>query len=1000
MAKNLKLHIKNIQLAEAIDLQGLKEKLSKQKHVASKGDDSKNEESTLAEKDAKKALPKKAKKSVSSKHEAEFSQDSGPEAPVFSTLEEPTFVSEKTSVSAPTFSTLELQTGSTQEKQDSVEESFTPKEISLSIVEDIVPVPVIESKPVPVIEPKIDVVKEISQVSVQENVKPFLSARKENPYNLGPVVREKPLPVVPERRSEKVEHKGRTGFDPKKTQAAPSKPLWEPLKTTQGTKYQPFASQPKPQSPRIEAPKQDFVKAAPAQEKVPFEPKEKKEAGFVPRRQGERPFQDRSQPFQRPQGPRPASDDRAGFRPRPRPLEPKVFEEPKVGFDGDELPTIRRKPVKDVKEKEREREKESRAPKKIEEKHVEEARLRRGLALDKDEGGEIWRKKRPAKNKYQVQEIEIVRPKEIAVRLPITIKDLAQQMKLKSSQLISKLFLSGLVVTLNDVLDDETTVQLLGQEFGCSVTIDTAEEKRIRITDKSIRDEIAQTSKELLQSRPPVVAFMGHVDHGKTSIIDKIRKSNRVSSEVGAITQHIGAFVCETSKGKITILDTPGHEAFDEMRKRGAVLTDIVVLVVAGDEGMKEQTIEAMKQAKEAAATIVIAINKCDKPAYDQDTVYRQLAEQELLPEAWGGQTVTVRCSAQTGEGIDTLVEMIALQAEVLELQANPLARARGTIIEAQMHKGLGPLATLLVQNGTLHLGDSLVFESSYAKVKSMRDEFGHDIPVAGPSTAVRVHGLSSMPSAGEEFIVVSSEKEAKEIAEVRLEGKRQSNFLVKRRKTLENMMEQASSQKKKELALIVRADVQGSLEALCNSLSKIVSSKIDLNIISTGVGEISESDVQLASASKAVILGYHTQIEAHADQMIKESGVKVCLHNIIYHAHDDIKEQMKNALDKISRENYKGKAEVKALFKSSQLGTIAGCIVVDGTISRHCKVRVRRGNDVVFESSITSLKRFKEDVREVSKGTECGIVISHFVDYTVGDIIEAFEVEYLAQEL
>lgn len=626
-----------------------------------------------------------------------------------------------------------------------------------------------------------------------------------------------------------------------------------------------------------------------------------------------------------------------------------------------------------------------------------DARDRQGLRGD-DEGS-AWRKKR-AKGQKHINEEITVRPTSLKVRVPVSIKDLAEKMKLKASQLISKLFLQGVIVTLNDTIEDETTIQLLGHEFGCDISLDTSEEERIRITDKSIREEVSEADPANLQLRPPIVAFMGHVDHGKTSLIDAIRSSNRAAGEAGAITQHIGAFKCHTAVGDITVLDTPGHEAFSAMRARGADVTDIVVLVVAGDEGIKPQTVEAIQHAKAANVTIVVAINKCDKPTFNAENVYRQLAEQDLLPESWGGSILTVNCSAVSGQGIPQLLETLALQAEVLELKAEPAKRARGAVIESEMHKGMGIVATILVQNGTLKMGDSVVFGTHFGKVKTMRDEFGAMLQEAGPSTPVAITGLSGLPSAGEDFIVVKNEKEAREISEVRAQGVRQSSFQGKKKLTMDSLLQQASEVSKKVLTVVLRADVQGSLEALKTALMKIESSKVEVNIIYSGVGEISESDVQLASASKAVILGFHTAVEGHAEQNVKELGVTVRLHDIIYHAIDDIKVLMTNLLDKIPQETEKGKAQVKATFSSSHHGTIAGCQVIEGSITRSSTIRVRRGKDVIWKGGITSLKRVKEDVKEVAKGLECGILLNNFNEVKQDDILEAFEITYLTQEL
>jgi len=624
-----------------------------------------------------------------------------------------------------------------------------------------------------------------------------------------------------------------------------------------------------------------------------------------------------------------------------------------------------------------------------------DARDRAGLTEGEEEK---WRKKRQPK--LMKQEELVVRPTSLKIRLPISVKDLAVQMKLKASELIAKLLMQGMALTLNDILDDETAVQLLGHEFGCEISIDTTEERRIRITDLSIAKEIAESSADDLVIRPPVVTFMGHVDHGKTSLIDRIRKSSLATQEAGAITQHMGAFKCRTPVGDITILDTPGHEAFSAMRARGAEVTDIVVLVIAWDEGIKDQTLEAMQHAKDAEITIVVAINKCDKAGFNPENVYRQLSEQNLLPEAWGGSVITVNTSAVSGEGIESLLEMLALQAEVLELKANPRSRARGTVLESELQKGLGVVATVLVQNGTLKLGDSLVFEKLWGKVKTMRDEHGQSLTFADPSTPVEITGLSGLPSAGDSFIAVESEKEARIIAEVRATGQRQTQLSQKKRQTIDLLPGSAIQKEKKVLKVMLRGDVQGSVEALKQSILKIESDKAIADVIFTGVGEISQSDIQLAAASKAVIFGFHTKVEAHAEPLVKELGVAIRLFDIIYHAVDEVKAMMKALLDKIEEERETGKAEVKAKFKASQLGVIAGCLVIEGTIHRNNRIRIVRNKEVIWKGSLSSIKRVKEDVKEVKKGLECGIVLSGFSDIVEGDIIEAYEIIYLSQEL
>lgn len=626
-----------------------------------------------------------------------------------------------------------------------------------------------------------------------------------------------------------------------------------------------------------------------------------------------------------------------------------------------------------------------------------DARDRAGLSSGEEER---WRKRKPSKRHAPKQDYEVIRPTKLTVRLPIMLKDLAAEMKIKASQLIQKLFLNGMTFTLNDYLDDETTVQFIGEEFGCDIKIDTSEAERIQVTSQSVKEEIQSADPKDLELRAPVVAFMGHVDHGKTSLIDMIRKSNIASGEAGAITQHIGAFKCKTPVGDLTILDTPGHEAFSAMRARGAEVTDIVVLVVAGDEGMREQTVEALQHAKEAGVTIVVAINKCDKPGFNAENVYRELSEQNLLPEAWGGQTITVNTSAMSGEGITSLLEMLALQAEVLELKANPHARARGVVLESELHKGLGSVATILVQNGTLKVGDALVFESHYGRVKTMHDEHGKLLQQAGPSTPIELTGLSGLPKAGDPFVVVSSEKEAQDIIETRAVGRAHLALQQRKSPTLESFLQDSAIQQKKILKLILRGDVQGSVEALKTSILKIKSEKAEADVIFSGVGEISESDAQLAAASHAVIVGFHTKVESHAEGLIKELGVQIRLHDVIYHAVDDVKNMMKGLLDKIAEEKETGIALVQAVFKSSQLGRIAGCIINDGLISRNHRVRVVRNGKVIWQGNISSIKREKEDAKEVKKGLECGIVLDGFNDIEEGDEIQAYEVIYQTQEL
>lgn len=636
--------------------------------------------------------------------------------------------------------------------------------------------------------------------------------------------------------------------------------------------------------------------------------------------------------------------------------------------------------------------------KKPKEERSFDARDRLGL---RDIENEAWRKKRQFKApKKALSQEEIIRPKAIAIRAPITVKDLAHEMKIKANQLIAKFFALGRGYNLNTPLEDETEIQLIGHELGCEITFDTSQEQRIRITDQSIPQEIAAAPVDLLIIRPPVVAFMGHVDHGKTSLIDSIRKSNRAAHEAGAITQHIGAFKVSTAAGDVTILDTPGHEAFSEMRARGANVTDIVILVVAGDEGIRTQTEEAIRQAREANVPILVAINKCDKPNFNAENVYRQLADQDLLPEAWGGTVITVNCSATTGKGVKELLEMIALQAEILELRANPKFRARGTVLESEIEVGLGAVATVLIQNGTLNKNDAIVFGSHYGRIRTMQDEFGDSMDSAGPSVPVKITGLSGTAVAGYEFIVVKSEKEAKELAEERAEGEKRIAVTQSKMSSHDKMMAMKTSSELKTLSIILRADKQGSLEAIKSLLKKIEQGKVQLNIIHSGIGFVTESDINLAADSGSTIVAFHTDMQSTAIELNRTKKVSIIQEDIIYHVVDSVKASMKGLLEKIEEKKDVGKAEVKQVFSHSQLGTIAGCMVTEGTIKRSCSIRQVRGGKIIWDGRMKSLKRVKEDVKEVKEGFECGILPEGQNDIKEGDIFEAYEVTYSEQEL
>lgn len=911
MAKNLKLTIKNTQIANAIDLSGLKNKLGKKK------------ESKAEEKTEEKAAPQLPQE--------ELRDDGLPkeEAPRIKARSKSAFVGKEKETQA-----------AEQPVQPSISE------------------PVVAEEPA---EPKTrPFAKETEEQSKDNAVTSF------NKLFIEP-----DLDKLPELKEEKEKEKAPEPVVEEPKQPEP-KPAYKPAPVTSFKSYEPV----KHKEQAAPAPSSPVVKLGPTGKHI---------KDFLPSKYAPKPPQGAA-PAHASARPQAKTDDASREQPK---VKPKVKGEEETAEDAEKRgqKSVKFKEFKDVKP----------AIKKQESTKFD-ARDRQGLRSGEDEGHFRKRKQKQAR---QQQEDTTIRPSQLSIRVPITIKDLAAEMKLKTAQLIGKLFLNGIILTINDYLEDSTTIQLLGQEFGCEITIDTSEEERIRITDKSIDEEISSTHADDLVTRAPIVAFMGHVDHGKTSLIDAIRKSNRVAGEAGAITQHIGAFRCSTPVGDITILDTPGHEAFASMRERGANVTDIVVLVIAGDEGMKTQTIEAMRHAKAAGVTIVVAINKCDKPNFNVETVYRQLAENELLPEAWGGTTITVNCSAVTGEGINTLLEMLALQAEVLELRANPNDRARGTVLESEMLKGLGAVSTVLIQNGTIRKGDNLVCDNFSGRVKTMHDEFGRELLEAGPSTPVGITGIAGLPDAGQELIVVKSDKEAKEIAEARAQGQKQKNLQLLKKSSLESIFQQASEgAPKKTFNVVIRADVQGSLEALKTALMKIQSKKIELNLVSAAVGEISESDVQLAAVSKATIIGFHTQVESHAESLIKQMNIKVRMHDIIYHVVDDVKAIMVSLLDKIAIETERGKAEVRATFKSSQHGLIAGCMVTEGTITRNNLMRVIRDKVQVWKGTISSLKRVKEDVRDVQKGFECGVLLNNYNDTQVGDILEAFEITYITQEL
>jgi translation initiation factor IF-2 len=583
--------------------------------------------------------------------------------------------------------------------------------------------------------------------------------------------------------------------------------------------------------------------------------------------------------------------------------------------------------------------------------------------------------------------------KEIELELPITVKDLAIRLQEKSSVLIKHLMGMGVMIGINQPLDEAVLNKLcLKYNFGIKKALD-AEEIALQVHKK-----IDQPQE--LKSRSPIVTFMGHVDHGKTSLLDAIRKTKVTEKEHGGITQHIGAYRVSLPQGEITFLDTPGHEAFTAMRARGARITDIVVLVVAADDGIMPQTQEAIDHARAAGVAIIVAINKIDKAGINLDTVKKQLAVAGLNPEDWGGKTITVPVSAKTGEGIDNLLEMILLQAEMMELKANPDRLAYGVVVEASMAKGRGPVATLLVQNGTLHLNQNIIVGNLYGKIRAMINDRGQGVTDVGPATPVEVLGISGIPQVGEQFFVIEDEKQAKSLIQARVEKEKLQQVKEVKRVNLEELHAQISAGKIKELNLIIKADVQGSLEAIKDTLDKLNVSEIKINIMHMGAGNINASDVILAVASDALLLGFNVSADEPAKELISKEGIEVKIYNIIYELANDIKAAVEGMLDPKLKRVFLGRAEVRKMFKLSRSGIIAGCMVTKGKINRNCLVTVMRNGDVAFEGKIASLKRFKDDVREVGEGFECGIAVGGFDQLLEGDIIEAYDIERIARKL
>ena len=576
--------------------------------------------------------------------------------------------------------------------------------------------------------------------------------------------------------------------------------------------------------------------------------------------------------------------------------------------------------------------------------------------------------------------------KSIVIPEVLTIKELADKMKIVPSVIVKKLFMQGKIVTVNQEIDYDTA-----EEIALEFDVLCEKEEVVDVIEELLKEE--EEDEKKMKKRPPVVCVMGHVDHGKTSLLDAIRHTNVIDREAGGITQHIGASVVTVNGEKITFLDTPGHEAFTAMRMRGANSTDIAILVVAADDGVMPQTVEAINHAKAAGIEIVVAINKIDKPSANIDRVKQELSEYELIPEDWGGSTIFVPVSAKTGEGIQDLMEMLLLTAEVSELKANPNRRARGLVIEAQLDKGKGPVATVLVQKGTLRIGDAIAAGSAYGKVRAMMDDKGRRVKEAGPSTPVEILGLNDVPNAGEVFVGCKNDKDARSFAETFI-SQNKAKLLedTKGKLSLDDLFTQIKEGNLKELNIVVKADVQGSVEAIKQSLLKLSNEEVVVKIIHGGVGAINESDVSLASASNAIIIGFNVRPDATAKETAEREGVDVRLYRVIYNAIEDVQAAMKGMLDPVFEEKVLGHAEVRQTFKASGVGTIAGSYVLDGTFERDCQARIVRDGIVIYDGKLASLRRFKDDVKEVRAGYECGFVFENYNDVKEGDQVEAFK--------
>ena len=608
---------------------------------------------------------------------------------------------------------------------------------------------------------------------------------------------------------------------------------------------------------------------------------------------------------------------------------------------------------------------------------------------NRQRGQQFGRRRETEAERLQRIQLEKARNAQLKISIPdeITVGELATRLKQSAAKVVAKFMAMGEMHAVSDVVDFDTAA-LIAEEFHAKVE----HEVHVSIEERLFVQE--EDNAEDLVERPPVVVVMGHVDHGKTSILDAIRKSNVTKGEAGGITQAIGAYQVKSGDSLITFLDTPGHEAFTAMRARGANMTDIAVLVVASDDGIMPQTIESINHAKAANVKLIVAINKMDKPTANPERVKEQLTQYEIVPEDWGGDVACIPVSALTGMGISDLLERIALEAEIMELKANPNRRGKGAVVEARLDKGQGPIATLLVQNGTLHKGDCLIAGTAVGRVRTMRNDKGQEITEAGPSTPVEITGLTEVPEAGELFEAVEDERLARELADRRTTEAKEKQFAAYTKVTLDNLFDQMAANDMKELPIVVKADVQGSAEAVKQSLEKISNEEVRVRVIHAGVGAISKSDVSLADASNAIIIGFNVRPDAVAKAEAEQTGVEMRMYRVIYDAINDVSDAMKGMLAPKVREVALGEAQVRQVYKISSVGTVAGCRVTDGKITRDAQLRLVRDGIVICEDSIASLKRFKDDAKEVAEGFECGITLSKFQDIKEGDVFECFKME------